>query len=238
METLAFFGASGGVGLAALKSTLATGRNCIALCRNPAKLVAILPPEAHPNLRIIQGNAHDVAAVSACLQVESGKLVDKIISTIGGAFVASKMTLDDPHVCRKGISTLLEALTNLRRNGAVGRPRLIVCSTTGISQFGRDIPLAMVPLYHVALKVPHEDKIVMENRLVESGEDFTIVRPSLMIDDRETAKEVRVGVEDPQNGRESVAIGYTITKADAGRWIARNLLSGKEDGYRNKVAST
>ncbi|KAI0185498.1 hypothetical protein EV127DRAFT_412085 [Xylaria flabelliformis] len=235
-QTIAFFGASGGVGLAALKHTLATGRQCIALCRNPAKLTAILPLESNANLQIIQGNAHDITAVSKCLLARPGVLVDQIISTIGGAFQASTFSIDDPQVCRKGMAVLLEALATLRRDGAVGRPYIIACSTTGLSKFGRDIPLAMIPLYHVLLKVPHEDKIIMEEKLVSSGEDFTILRPSLMVSEEETKKTVRVGIEDPKTGRKSVAIGYTITKGDVGRWVAKTLVMQKPAEYSNKIA--
>ncbi|KAI3321589.1 hypothetical protein HD806DRAFT_502961 [Xylariaceae sp. AK1471] len=235
-ETVAFFGASTGVGLAALKHTLATGRQCVALCRTPAKLAAILPPQSHPNLKIVQGNAHDVTAVSACLLARPGALVDHIISTIGGAFVPSKLSIDDPEVCRRGMAVLLEALAKLRSDGVVGKPYIVVCSTTGLSRFGRDIPVAMIPMYHVLLKVPHQDKIIMEDNLVSSGEDFTIVRASLMVSEEETTKDVRVGIEDPKTGRESAAIGYTITKADAGRWIAENLVLKKQEKYYKKIA--
>ncbi|KAI3330576.1 hypothetical protein F4824DRAFT_330258 [Ustulina deusta] len=235
VETIAFFGASGGVGLAALKDTLKSGRQCVALCRNPAKLAAILPPESNPNLKIIKGNAHDITAVSSCLLARSGVLVDQIISTIGGAFIASKMTIDDPEVCRNGMAVLLDALTNLRGDGAVGKPQIIVCSTTGLSRFGRDIPIAMIPLYHYGLKVPHEDKVIMEDRLTSSGENFIIVRPSLMVSEKETTKKVSVGIEDPKTGRESDAIGYTISKSDAGRWIAENLVLKKQAKYNQKI---
>ncbi|KAK5636917.1 hypothetical protein RRF57_012629 [Xylaria bambusicola] len=237
VETVAFFGASGGVGLAALKDTLRSGRHCVALCRTPAKLAAILPPESNPNLKIIQGNAHDVTAVSSCLLAQPGVLVDQVVSTIGASFVASKMTLDDPEVCQKGMAVLLESLTNLRNGGAVGKPHITICSTTGLSKFGRDIPIAMIPLYHILLKVPHADKIIMEGRLVSSGEDFTIVRPSFMVSETETTKKVNVGIEDPINGRESVAIGYTISKSDAGRWIAENLILQKQAKYNKKITS-
>ncbi|KAJ2987514.1 hypothetical protein NUW58_g4464 [Xylaria curta] len=237
VQTVAFFGASGGVGLTALKHTLATGRiRCVALCRNPAKLTAILPLESNPNLQIIQGNAHDITAVSRCLLARPGVLVDQVISTIGGAFNSAKMTIDDPEVCRKGIAILLAALASLRGDGAVGRPHIVVCSTTGISRFGRDIPIAMIPLYHFVLKVPHEDKLIMEDRLISSQEDYTIVRPSLMVSEEETAKTVRVGIEDPKTGRSSSAIGYTITKGDAGRWIAETLVMKGQAGYERKVA--
>ncbi|KAI0204093.1 hypothetical protein F4808DRAFT_414744 [Astrocystis sublimbata] len=236
-ETIAFIGASGGVGLAALKHSLDSGRRCVALCRKPEKLTTIMPLEKYPNLRVMQGNAHDVAALSKCLLARPGVLVDQIVSTIGGAFIASKLTIDDPEVCAKGTAALLEALDGLRRNGALGRPHIIVCSTAGTSKFGRDIPIAVVPFHHIFLKVPAKDKVIMEDRIVASGENFTIVRPSIMSSEEETTKTVRVGIEDPKTGVKSSAIGYSITKGDAGRWIAEVLILTKSNEYNHMVAT-
>ena len=233
-KTVAFLGASTGVGLSALKHTLAKGHRCIALCRIPSKLTALFPPEGNPNLQVVQGNAHDTAAVSDCLVAEKGKLVDEIISTIGGKFIMSKLTIDDSQVCRKGMATLLEALAQLRSSGLTGKPHIVVCSTTGMSHFGRDVPYAMMPLYHILLKVPHEDKRVMEDRLVESGEAFTIIHASWLVDG-ETSNPIRVGIEDPKTGRESKAIGYTISREDAGKWIADNLVLHLDRKYLNKI---
>lgn len=232
-ETVAFLGASTGVGLSALKHTLAAGHQCIALCRNPSKLNAILPPETTPNLQIIEGNAHDTTAVSKVLLASKGKLVDAIIFTIGAKFTAT-MTIDDPEVCRKGMATLLSSLADLRSSGASGKPHIVACSTTGMSKFGRDVPLLMVPLYHLLLKVPHRDKKIMEDRLVESGEGFTIIHASLLVDG-ETKKEIRVGVEDPKTGRESSAIGYTISREDTGKWVADNLVLRLDERYVDKI---
>lgn len=235
-KTVAFFGASTGVGLSALKHTLAAGHQCIALCRSPLKLTTLFTPDTTTNLELVQGNAHDMAAVSRCLQTMEGKLVDSIVFTIGGKPVLSKLSVDDPNVCGKGMSTLLESLAGLRRDGITGRPYIIACSTTGISQFGRDVPLAMVPLYHFMLKIPHEDKRTMEDSLVASGEDYTIVRASLLVNS-ETKKAIRVGIEDPKTGLESKTIGYTISREDTGKWITDNLILKQEAKYTSKIAS-
>ena len=234
-KTVAFLGASTGVGLSVLKHTLPAGHRCIALCRTPSKLTAIFPHETTPNLQVVQGNAHDIAAVSKCLVAETGKLVDEIVFTIGGKFILSKMAIDDMEVCRNGMTAILEALAQLRRDNITGNPHIIACSTTGISPFGRDIPIAMIPLYHVMLKVPHEDKKAMEEHLVESGEAYTIMRPSLLVNG-ETSKVIRVGIEDPKTGRESEAIGYTISREDTGKWIANSLVLRLDRRYVNKIA--
>ena len=234
--TVAFFGASTGIGLAALKHTLAAGHQCIALCRKPSKLTAIFPANSTPNLKIVEGNAHDLDAVSGCLRGERGNFVDAVVSTIGGTIAMPSMKFDDPQVCQKGAAVLLEAITKLRREGASGNPHVLVCSTTGISRFGRDTPLVIAPLYHYGLKIPHVDKEIMEKRVADSQERFTIVRPSFLTNG-ESTKEIRVGVEDPKVGVESRATGYTISREDAGKWIAENIVLKRDPKYINKAVS-
>ncbi|KAI1477413.1 NAD(P)-binding protein [Daldinia eschscholtzii] len=236
-KTVAFFGASTGIGRSALKHSLAAGHQCIALCRNPSKLTSVLTNENAPNLKVVQGNAHDPAAVSRCLKASNDKLVDEIVFTIGGKPIPSKMTIDDPHVCEKGITTVLDSIATLREQGLVGRPHIIVCSTAGMSKFERDIPVAYLPLFSLFLKVPGADKRAMEDKLATSGEDFTIVRAAMFLVDGETNKPVRAGVEDPKTGVESKAIGYNISREDAGKWIAKNLVIERNSKYLNKTAT-
>ncbi|KFH47306.1 hypothetical protein ACRE_019430 [Hapsidospora chrysogenum ATCC 11550] len=232
-QTVVFIGASTGIGLAALKVTLAAGHQCIALCRTPSTLTGKLPLANNPNLTVVPGNAHDVAALTGCLRKEDGTLVDTIVTTIGGKFVASKMSLDDPSVCSKGMSALLEALSQLRRLGATGRPLIVCCSGVGLSTFGRDFPLSLWPVYRALLTVPLDDKIIMEASLTESGEDFALIRPSLLLDG-ESDRKIRVGIEHPKTGRESTVTGYTISREDAGRWAAENLILKRDPKYVNK----
>lgn len=234
-KTVFFIGASGGVGLSALKHTLAAGYQCIALCRQPSKLTDIFPATSNPNLKVIEGNAHDVQAVSKCLLTEDGKLVDIVCSTIGSRPDFRKMTIEDPECCRNAAATLLEALDNLQRDGVTGSPHLITFSTTGVSRFGRDYPLAVFPIYLWLLKVPHADKRITEDRFSNSDRPFTIVRASLLTSG-ETTKEIRVGIEDPKTGRESEAIGYFISREDSGKWVAENLILETKEKYVNKIA--
>lgn len=233
-KTVAFFGASTGVGLAALKHSLTAGLQCTALCRTPSKLEAIFPPGSTPNLKIIKGDAHDITTVSQCIRTEDGNLVDMIITTIGSKPIWYKMTIEDPECCRKGASVLLESIAQLRSQGATGHPHIVPFSTTGMSRFGRDYPLAMFPIYVWLLKAAHEDKQIMEDRFIASGETFTILRGSIL-NDGETTKTVRVGIEDPKAGRESTAIGYFISREDSGRWITENLILKKTQEYENKI---
>lgn len=226
---IAFLGASTGVGLGALKHSLEAGHQCVALCREPKKLDNL---KAH-NLKIVKGNAHDLDIVSQLIVAPDGTFVDEIITTIGGKFSTSTMGIDQPQVCEMGMDTLIAAITSLRKQGVAGAPHIIACSSTGVSKFGRDLPLLMVPLY-MALKGPHADKVKMEDKLVASGEKFTVIRASLLTDG-ESEKVIRVGIEDPKTGFESKAIGYTISREDAGKWVARNLVQDMNVAYLNKM---
>jgi len=238
------------------------------MVRTPSKLTAKLSPSeaSSPQLRIEQGNAHDVDALMRCLVVPTStsnttKFVDVVFSAIGGVFVPSKWALDDPHVCEKGMDSLLAAIKRLKEEkpGIQGpEPVVVAVSTTGLSDAGRDIPLLMVPLYKVMLKGPHEDKKAMEDKLVKGNGNggvvkrWIIVRPSLLTDgkpedvvsERGGGSLVRVGVEDLSRGEggnkvESKAIGYTITREDCGRWVFDELLSGRKDasGYFGKAVT-
>ncbi|GJC81141.1 UPF0659 protein YMR090W [Colletotrichum liriopes] len=240
IKTIAFFGASGGCGLAALQHALAAGRTCIALCRTPSKLTDVLPPARHPNLVVKQGNAHNADDVAACLAdpADPTRLVDAVCFSIGSPLDVARMTVEDPDVCKNGAAALLSALETLReRRGARGRPRLVVVSTTGISEHARDVPLLQVPMYHVLLRAPHADKRAAERRITASGEDYTFVRPALLSDGAAPGRAIRVGVEDPDKGVESKAVGYGISREDVGRWIFENVLRDGGRGYTRKAVS-
>ncbi|KAK4195053.1 hypothetical protein QBC40DRAFT_289676 [Triangularia verruculosa] len=238
-KTILFLGATGGVGFSTLQRSLAAGHSCTALCRTPSTLSSRFPADADEKLlRIEQGNAHDVDAVLRALLPPPSSpqktLPDVIVFSIGAYFNLSKMGMDDARVCENGIKTVLAALQKARAEHKLqGRPRIVALSSTGVSDFGRDVPLLFVPLYHVALKVPHKDKKAMENVLLGSEEDWTVVRPSLFVDGAKdgSKREIRAGKEDPVKGLvESTAVGYTISREDVGRWIFENLIEGEKAG--------
>ncbi|KAI5457602.1 hypothetical protein BGZ63DRAFT_62930 [Mariannaea sp. PMI_226] len=236
-KTIAYFGATGGCGLNSLKLAVADGHTCIALCRTPAKLEALFPAKPS-NLIVKQGNAHNADHVAACLAHphDPTRLVDIINFSIGGQFDPMHLTIDDPDVCKNGIVALLQAIASVRANtGRQGQPLICAISTTGISKHGRDVPLGFAPLYHMGLKIPHADKRAMEDHLIVSGERYTIVRPSFLVEDK-PGRKIRVGVEDPRHGFESKAVGYFISREAVGRWMYENLIEDATPRYVGKVA--
>ncbi|KAF7549633.1 hypothetical protein G7046_g8285 [Stylonectria norvegica] len=237
-KTIAFLGASTGCGLSALQAAIAAGHTCIALCRTPSKMDTHFPSKP-VNLIVKPGNAHDVVALSTIFTVPNDptRLVDAISFSIGGAWDSAKWGLDDPDVCRKGIAAVLEALASLRRGGARGQPLVTVVSSTGISKHGRDVPLLFLPMYKILLKTPHEDKKIMEQRLVESSERWVVVRASWLVDGANPERQVRVGVEDPKKGVEQKQVGYTISREAVGAWIYENLLAVDPVKYERKAVA-
>lgn len=238
-KTILFLGATGGCALSTLRRSLAAGHTCIALCRTPSKLLALLPADQRslPTLHILQGNATDTTAVARALvhapsaPGAAPTLVDTIIFGLGGAFDWKKFDNDQPTVCHDSMQTLLAALARVRAEtpvlAAAPPPYIAAVSTTGIPDSGvRDVPLLLGPLYHVLLKEPHKDKKAMETALKGSEARWTMVRASLLTDGKEGGK-VRVGVEDPVKGTlESSAVGYTISREDVGKWIFENVVQG------------
>lgn len=239
-HTIAFIGASGGCGLAALRRAVSAGHTCIALCRTPSKM-SVHFPSAPPNLVVLAGNAHDASAVASCLvrPDDPRRLVDAIHVSVGGRLDLRTFALDDPDVCKKATSCILSALASLRRDkGCEGRPLYTVISTTGISRFGRDVPLGMLPMYKWMLHQPHADKEVMERELTASGERVVMIRPSYLKDEAKPEKAIRVGVEDPSKGVERKEVGYFIAREDVGRWVYENLLQDPaECQYEGKAVS-
>ncbi|KAK4237729.1 oxidoreductase AflX [Achaetomium macrosporum] len=230
-KTILFLGATGGVGLSALRRAVAAGHTCIALCRTPSKLAAHFP-SSPVNLHLAQGNAHDADTLAHVLvhPSDAARLVDIIIFSIGARPTLRGM--EDAHVCERGMTALLSALRTCRENTKSWRPRIVAVSTTGISTVGRDIPLLMVPLYKVLLHTPHADKKIMERLLVESGEEWVIVRGSLYTNGPETEGLVREGMEDPVAGAVvgEAAVGYTISREDVGKWVFENCIRDDSAG--------
>ncbi|KAJ9636687.1 hypothetical protein H2201_008367 [Coniosporium apollinis] len=262
--TLAFFGATGGCASATLALALKAGYTVTALARTPSKLTTLLTsthgiPQhvLDSNLTIVEGNIKDIATVKKTLVSKDGRIVDIIVSGIGGTptlqwSLLRPVTLTDPNICESAAATILAALRELRQTrrddpfqsqgekGAQG-PMYIAISTTGVSAKQRDVPFLIYPLYHWLLQVPHADKRAMELVLIADASstspaigDYAIVRPTLLTDGPAKGTEtVRVGWEYPGEKHEEAepapgpALGYSVSRADVGAWIFEQLVEGK-----------
>lgn len=218
-QTLAFFGATGGVCNAALAHALAAGCFCTALARTPQKLVDMLRTTHNIPLKTIEahltvhtGDIKDAAAVFSALRSpnNSSYLVDNIVFGVGGYPVLQwslwqPITLNDVHICEDGTQTIMDALKSLVSKGIGAtsqgvKPLFISISTTGISDKARDVPWLLYPLYCYILHVPHLDKKKAEQLLLNDQgrhiRNCVIVRPTLLTDAAPAGVEkIRIGWE-------------------------------------------
>jgi len=253
-QTLSFFGATGGCANSALALALKDGYKASALARSPQKLRDMLENEhgvlaatLDSNLTIVKGSISDLAAIKETL-APKGVPASLIISGLGATpeFTwnpISPFRMDQPSICADGSAIILSALRELRRDGTISetqKPTICIVSTTGISK-KRDVPYLLMPLYHIALKVPHVDKGVQEHNFAvattETGaeapiDNFVFIRPTLLMDGPSVGLEaVRSGWEKHDEAPNAVegdapgpVIGYTIRRADVGKWIFESVV--------------
>lgn len=225
------------------------------VARSPSKLLDSLEKRGlsesiiKDHLTIVEGSITDLDAVRRTIQPggDDSPVVDIIISGIGGKMLFTNPlnpTLDNPTICQDGIRTILSAAATAAQSSTATdyRPTLIVLSTTGITNISRDVPFAMMPLYYWLLRVPHEDKKVMEGLIKDESVksiqqrgfgEYTIVRPSMLTDGEGVGLDkIQVGVEDKP------AVGYFITREDVGQWMFDVLVKpGLESDYLGKAVS-
>ncbi|KAF4620127.1 hypothetical protein G7Y89_g14695 [Cudoniella acicularis] len=233
-RTIAIFGATGGTGLATLKFCLSYGHHVNVLVRTPSKLQT-LADQYLTTLHLTQGDIRSITSLKKVLTSQTGAVVDTIISGIGMALKGIFMTSTDPTICFDGTRAILSSLNELEAEGKMERePRIVLLSGTGITEKQRDIPLAMIPLYHGLLCVAHKDKREMENLIMfgdGKGRKWVLVRPSLLVNgEAKGLGAVRVSSERPEekgSEKESTAIGYTIRREDVGLWIAEECVKSE-----------
>lgn len=236
--SVAFFGATGDCAGYCLAAALQGGFKCSALARSPEKLINSLSAKGvdrqaiDAQLHIVSGNVKDEEALKRTLRPNGERIVDQIVSGIGGTPVTQwsltkPVTLNDPTICQDAGKTILQALEGLKSDK---KPFFINVSTTGIPPNGcpRDVPLFFVPLYHWLLAVPHADKKVLEDNLAShmkipkderAIQGYVNVRPSLLMDgEAKGVQSLREGVD------KKPAVGYTIRRQDVGRWMFERLV--------------
>ena len=87
------------------------------------------------------------------------------------------------------------------------------------------MPIALMPLYHVALRSPHKDKKAAEVAFDSVKDDgifcgITTVRPTLLSDGKETTGQVKAGTE------KKPVLGYVISRKDVGKWMYEEMITG------------
>ena len=178
------------------------------------------------SLQVVQGDARDLETVKKVLFYQD-QPVSKILSGIGMTPTLNPKNMDGT-ICQDVTKNILQALRELKFEK---KAYLAAISTTGISEGAEDVPFLLRPLYHWLLAIPHSDKRVVDQLIVEAAREgktisgYTVVRPSLLVNGKAKGMEkIRVGSE------KEPAIGYTIRRDDVGLWMFEELIKG--DGMK------
>jgi len=197
---LVIFGASGGTGEHLVQQALAQGHSVSAFARRPETVLAA----PSPGLTVVQGDIHDLVAVSAAIAGQ-----DAVLSALGAR------TLGRSDVLEAGVRNILAGMA------AHGVKRIIVLGASGASGESAQhqgaaarLPLKLVKA--TILREPFRSQRAQERLLEESNSEYTIVRPPRLLN-RPYTGHYRVQEDGLPPG------GMTICRADVADFMLRQL---------------
>ena len=194
---LLILGATGGTGLQLLAQALAQSHTVTAFVRNPAAL-AVHYPKPLPNLRIITGDILKRDTIDAAI---SGQ--DAVISALGIKVLGVNTIMSD------GTRNVVNSMQQC------GVKRLIVETSIGVGDSKSQMTFLFGKIIlPFVLKNMFADKEVQEQVIMQSGLDWTIVRPGMLTNGRKTGV-YRSGLDKAISGR--------ISRADVADFMLRQL---------------
>lgn len=165
---LLIIGGTGKTGIQLIKQALEQGHDVTALARNPDKLKII-----HHNLSIVKG---DVLDASQMQEVVKGQ--DAVLSALG-----HKKFIVKTSILSEGTKNIIDAMK------ANDVKRLICITTLGINdsrfKLGLYYTLFVIP---VIVFFYFRDKAKQEKMIMDSGLDWTIVRPGQLLNLKKRGK--------------------------------------------------
>jgi len=190
-------GATGGTGRRVVATALARGHDVVAVVRRAEAIGPVPGPR-----EVVWADLHDPSAL-----VDAFHEADVVISALGGA--AKGPTT----VCTDGVRSAITAMTQ------VGVTRLIAVSAYGVADT-HDRSLFSLAVW-VGVGDKMRDKESMESLIVQSGLDWTVVRPPKLTDRAEIGL-YKTGVDIPIRlwssvGRADLA-GFLIREAEDPRF--------------------
>jgi putative NADH-flavin reductase len=166
---LTLLGATGGTGLQVLRQACAAGHDVVAVVRDTSRLPTGLPGLTAVTADVLDPSAID-EAVSGC---------DAVISAIG------PRGRGPTTVCADSAAA---AVTAMRRHGV---RRLIVVSNSGMHTDDRDGPVTRWVAKPILVRVfadAYADMRRMEDLVVATDLDWTILRPPMLTDGAHTTR--------------------------------------------------
>ncbi|MBO0805633.1 MAG: NAD(P)H-binding protein [Nocardiopsaceae bacterium] len=164
---LTVFGATGGTGTEVVLQALGTGHQVTAVVRDPARLTV-----SAGNLTVVTADVTDPEAIITALEG-----ADAAVSALGRRRIGSATI--SATILTQGVHAILAAMDK------TGVRRLVAVSTSRLFPEPGEPPLARYvakPLLQALLWSAKADAHRMENLIVESPADWTIMRPSRLLD--------------------------------------------------------
>jgi putative NADH-flavin reductase len=195
------FGATGGIGVQVVRQALAAGHQVTAVVRDPARLDVA----GHQLLDVVVADVMDPAAIAPAVDSR-----DVVISALGAR------DRRPTTVCREGVRSVIAAMAK------TGTSRLLVVSNSGMHSEGDGVftRTLVKPLLARLLKESWADMAAMEEQVIGSELDWTIVRPPRLTDGAHTgAIRSQVGT--------NVRGSFTIARADVADFLLRAAVDDK-----------
>jgi len=191
---IAVFGATGKTGLEIVKQALEGGHKVTAFVRDPARLAI-----ENINLRVITGDVFDEASVAQAIKGQ-----DAAVCALGAGSDLKKTT-----VRASGTSNIIKGM---QQNSV---KRLLVVTAMGVGESWDTLSMINKFFFAVLLKSSRDDHEAQETAVKESGLDWTIIRPSGLVDTP------RTGIYD--YGENIPAKASKIARADVADLILKEL---------------
>ena len=165
-KRVAIFGATGGTGIELTRQALDAGLHVRVLVRNPRRM-----PLVDNRIRYVVGDVfHRESVVKTLLGA------DAVFSCLG------LRSLRKHHVCENGTKTILDVM---RQHGV---RRIIVEGAHGVADSYQRSTAASRLAYSTFLRNSFADKLGMEQAIVASDSEWTIVRPVILTNGPRTSQ--------------------------------------------------
>ena len=191
---ITIFGATGKTGIELVNQALEKGHAVTAYVRDPARLAV-----EDERLTIIEGDIFDPASVARAVQGQ-----DAVICTLGAGSDLSKTSVRTDGT--------VNIINGMKKNNV---ERLIVISAMGVGDSWDTLSLVNKIIFATLLKSSREDHEAQEAAVIDSGVDWTIIRPSGLTDTPRTGTY--------EVGEKISATTSKIARADVADLVLREL---------------